>query len=710
MQSHFWERHEAFRYSAQAVLAVNEPFKCAMRKERNVNATVFHTDVGAKDYNHTLTTRMRRLFLEGRADEITGVSPDILDSWQRCVELHLDPQSQVATPHGTPLITDQQAITEQLPAIHKFSRREFYGPIYDDFIDFLKSIHAVFFTALEDMTIFAQRGDPELLQALNDRNFGVGGNLGEQWVGTTAAALSRKQRVPALVIGAEHYHDMFQPYATYAFLGADSYAKYYMLIVMPREIVSSTLFKTFDYFHTARVAICESFRSATSLSMKNELYNEVLKSRNEAIIFVDYYKRIISVNAVFSRWFELAEDDVVNHELTELLPELRFCLSSLKTGKPIQLKELYFEELPANLCHLHMKCDPWMRDGIICGLIITLMDSRHIKNMVTTLSKSRAYYTFDDLIGESEIFIEAKNIALTAAKSTSAVIIIGETGTGKELFAQSIHNASQRRNEPFVAVNCSAIPRELIGNELFGHVDGAFTGARKGGSIGKFEFANGGTLFLDEIAELPLDIQAVLLRVLEERAISRIGSNAVTPVDVRVISATNKNLLDMVEEGKFRLDLYYRLNVMTLKLPSLSGRKDDLALLIRHILTSLNVAFRKNVHHIDPEALHLLTAYDWPGNIRQLRNVLERGVNVAAGDTLRPADLPEELLNQTPAVAHAPSAEEAPEDASARHYEQWERDMIWGLMRKHRDNKLKIAAELGISRGTLYRKLAKYGL
>ena len=293
------------------------------------------------------------------------------------------------------------------------------------------------------------------------------------------------------------------------------------------------------------------------------------------------------------------------------------------------------------------------------------------------------------------------------ANSNSSIILTGESGTGKEVFAQAIHNESSRRGNPFVAVNCSAFPKDLIGSELFGYGDGAFTGARKGGAMGKFEFANKGTLFLDEVAELPLDIQAILLRVLEERAVTRIGSNTTIPVDVRIIAATNRNLLEMVKENAFRLDLYYRLNVISLELPPLRSRKEDIPLLVDAFLRHFNSMMHRQVTSCSPELMDILVRAEWPGNIRQLRNTIEFGVNVAKGHVLHVRDLPREITAGVKEKAPSKDVVRLPQVTS---FETWERDRIWELMQKHRGNKSKVAEEMGMCRVTLYKKLKRYGL
>jgi len=239
-----------------------------------------------------------------------------------------------------------------------------------------------------------------------------------------------------------------------------------------------------------------------------------------------------------------------------------------------------------------------------------------------------AKYTFSDIIGESEEMKKIKEQAKLAAKSNSNVLIYGETGTGKELFAHAIHNASPRYDKPFVAINSAALPPSLIESQLFGYESGAFTGAKKGGNPGVFEQANGGTLFLDEISEMDIELQAKLLRVLQEREVTRLGGKKVIPLDVRVIASTNKPLDSLVKEGKFRQDLFFRLNVFDIKLLPLRQIRDDIPLIAGEIIKKMNIAFGKFVKGIDEDAMKKLVQYDWPGNVRELANCIEKAFNI----------------------------------------------------------------------------------
>ncbi|MGQ9532489.1 MAG: sigma-54 interaction domain-containing protein, partial [Desulfotomaculales bacterium] len=328
------------------------------------------------------------------------------------------------------------------------------------------------------------------------------------------------------------------------------------------------------------------------------------------------------------------------------------------------------------------------------GAVVMLRESREVRRLVHRMVGARATFTFRDLVGASPSFRAAVEHARLAVRSEAAVLLEGESGAGKELFAQAIHNEGGRARGPFVAVNCGAIPRELIASELFGYVEGAFTGAARGGRPGKFELADGGTLFLDEIGEMPLDMQVVLLRVLQEKKVVRVGGTQMVPVDVRIIAATNKSLLREVEKGNFRRDLFYRLNIFHIKIPPLRERPGDVTLLARYFLAKRIPAGRKLSFH--PRTLKVLESYAWPGNVRELENLIERLVHTVKEGTILPEHLPPEIRG---------SAREARSQPDLATVERQEVLRALGLCA---GNVKQAAASLGIARSTLYRKLRAY--
>jgi transcriptional regulator with PAS, ATPase and Fis domain len=294
------------------------------------------------------------------------------------------------------------------------------------------------------------------------------------------------------------------------------------------------------------------------------------------------------------------------------------------------------------------------------------------------------------------------DMAGRVAASDASVLITGETGTGKELLARGIHYNSRRAERPFVAVNCAAIPENLIESELFGHVKGAFTGAVKDRE-GKFEQADGGTLFLDEIAELRVDLQAKILRALQEREVDRVGGSKPIAIDVRIIAATNWEIEHAVKEGTFREDLYYRLSVITLNMPPLRERKEDIPLLVNHFLNKFN---RDSGVRVDPDALAVLVAYGWPGNVRELENVIERASVLRRGDIISRAELPDKLLKEKGGVEDI--ILNLPDEGIS--LEDLEKNLIMKSLEKHKGNQTRAAEYLHITRPTLIYRMEKYGL
>ncbi|MDR7857435.1 sigma 54-interacting transcriptional regulator [Tissierella sp.] len=315
-----------------------------------------------------------------------------------------------------------------------------------------------------------------------------------------------------------------------------------------------------------------------------------------------------------------------------------------------------------------------------------------------------AKYSWNTIIGNSEKMSNAKFIGKRASSSISNVLILGESGTGKELFAHAIHNDSVRSFSPFVKINSAAIPSELLESELFGYEEGAFTGAKKGGKIGKFELANGGSIFLDEIGDMPMKMQAKLLRVLQEKEIERVGGNNIIKVDVRVIAATNKDLKKLINEGKFREDLYYRLNVMTIEIPPLRERYGDIEELVNLFLKKLSNQLGRYVTNISQNAMECLEGHGWPGNVRELENVLERAINLTDSDTILPVHLPVYLTQNKKIIMDGPvrPLKEIIEDT--------EKEAIIRCLEYTEGNKLKTAKLLDISRSTLYDRMEKYGI
>lgn len=364
-------------------------------------------------------------------------------------------------------------------------------------------------------------------------------------------------------------------------------------------------------------------------------------------------------------------------------------------------------------CSIH----PIDKEGKRTGALLQITDISEVRvaeeerdaarASLLSYDDSRSHPAFANIVGSSQEISAVRDMAFKAARSNSTVLLLGESGTGKGLFAEAIHNAGPRRNNPFIYVNCAAIPANLLESELFGYVEGAFTGARPGGKSGSFEQAQGGTLFLDEIAELEIPLQAKLLHALQTRQVQRLGDTKYMDLDVRIIAATNKKLEQAVIDGRFREDLYYRLNVINLVLPSLRQRPGDIPELVRHLLPRICQRADKPLLIPVPELISALSQYNWPGNIRELENVLERAVNFAEGKALTPAHLPAHMQNSKTEADSLIVNKVIPHHEAI---ELAEINLIKLALKQTGNNRSQAMKLLGMGRTNFYRKLGKYNL
>lgn len=440
---------------------------------------------------------------------------------------------------------------------------------------------------------------------------------------------------------------------------------------------------------------------AYELELEKKKLETLLNSMDKAIVSIDIEGNIDRYNSKFKEIFKL-DNSVCNENIFEILDSMKnTSISKIEKEKSSSFyykKDKYILRGIYNVSKITLNNE-------LKGYVIDFIDKR---DAIKNYNKINEEYKImlDNIIGESDIIKNTKNEALMASKSTSTVLIIGESGTGKELFARAIHNHSKRSENPFIAVNCAAIPDNLLESELFGYEEGAFTGAKKGGNLGKFELAHKGTIFLDEIGDMSLHLQAKLLRVLQEKELNKIGSNSNKTIDVRVIAATNKNLEDMVNNGLFREDLYYRLNVIPISLPSLRERKEDIPLLIDFMVKEYSKKLDKDVDNVEKDVLEALLKYKWPGNIRELQNIIEYSVNMSLSNTITIDLLPNKIKQKE-------KNKKIIESEEIETLEELERREIIKALNKYKDYKKDkeiVAKVLGISRATLYRKLDKYNI
>ncbi len=436
-----------------------------------------------------------------------------------------------------------------------------------------------------------------------------------------------------------------------------------------------------------------------------------------SVDILDKNANIIYMNEAFLDFLKLKEEDVIGRLVTDVNPTSKFPETLQSKRASIAEEHVFPNNKPAIVHRIPIFDD----EGEVIGgfgmlLFEDIKKAKDIAEKYAEVNKELALYknelakinttkyTLEDIYGISDEINISKSKVKKIAKVNSNVVILGESGVGKELFAHSIHNESSRSQGPFVTLNCSAIPENLFESELFGYEEGAFTGAKRGGNIGKFELAHGGTIFLDEIGDMSHPMQVKLLRVLQEKEVLRIGGKSPIRLDVRVICATNKDLVKMVEEGTFREDLYYRLNVLTLEVPPLRKRREDMAILIEKFLgefykeTGLYRKVPKNV-------IDKLSKYDWPGNIRELRNVVERMAVSSEGVNITTGDIPRYILEKS-LVSNYKTNQVGLKNI----VESVEKDVIIQMLKEAEGNKSRAAKKLNIPRATLYRKMEEYGI
>ncbi len=453
------------------------------------------------------------------------------------------------------------------------------------------------------------------------------------------------------------------------------------------------------------------------LKEKVRLYEAVLDSILKGVVITDSEGYVIFFGETYGKFLGVDPKAQIGKYCTEAVKNSRMAIVA-KTGiaEIFQPQQIMNQDMVVQRIPIYV-------DGELAAVFGQVMfeNIKDVQVLASKLnfleSKVKFYekelkdlrsskYSLKNIVGQSRSIIQLKKKVFKAAKFNIPVLLTGETGTGKELFAHAIHSASKRRESPFIRLNCAAIPKNLLESELFGYEPGAFTGAGVKGKPGKFELAHRGSIFLDEIAELPLELQPKLLRVIEEKEVERLGGTRVIKTDFRLIAATHQDLEKCVKGGSFREDLYYRLNVIPLQIPPLRERKEDISTTVRHLLTKLNREFGSSVSRISPEVIQIFENYDWPGNVRELTNTLERILYSIGGleDTISVDHLPILFrgLTEKPTKSRATLLRTIVENS--------EKDALLQTLRLSNNNKNKAARILGIHRTALYKKMKKYNL
>ncbi|TDF98741.1 sigma 54-interacting transcriptional regulator [Paenibacillus piri] len=511
------------------------------------------------------------------------------------------------------------------------------------------------------------------------------------------------------IYSSETIHDIKAAIVRAMQEGCDSIIGGHLVNRCAKELnVNAVLIKTGEEAITQ--ALNEAIRTVEVMRQeraKAEIFQTIAQCSHDGIVYVTFNGRIDTINESALTMFSDKEIDFYHKSLNETIPDMvshfKEVIASGKEKNNV-LHQLNKQVLSANYI-------PVITDNTVAGVVINFQDITKIQQVEIQIRKKmsakglQAKYHFDHIIHKSKLMGQTIETATKFSRVSSNVLLVGETGTGKELMAQSIHNASNRHTGPFVAVNCAALPDNLLESELFGYVEGAFTGASKGGKIGLFELAHNGTLFLDEVSEIPITFQSKLLRVLQEKEIRKIGADKVIPVDVRIIAATNINLKKLVQEGQFRQDLLYRLDILKLYIPPLRKRQEDIYKLFMHYVGEFNQKFNTSIQKLAPDALEMLIAYDFKGNVRELKNIAERLCALNAS----------KIINKE-AMQMALFPQDIDEDAGFGETEATirtdrirnEKELLMKALAAANHNKSQASKALGIDRSTLWRKLKKY--
>ncbi len=668
--------------------------------------------------------------------------PALMQSWRRCVELGLDPYGEIVPEENTHPTTT--SVSHKLLSLMR--------PAMEDLYQFIEGSECVVVFADAEARIIDMVGDRAMRDELEHLGLTTGASWSEERQGSNAFALALQESFPIQLDGAMHYRAALHPLYTSAAPVHDLMGQAVgVLAVIGRHEHSHP--HTLGMITAAAQAVSNQLQMQVWLSNANDLLFElktILQTLPEGILLLRYDGVVSQMNAPAGTMLGLTPSRVTGRRLQDVLPLPAVLVQAITRQQSLSDEELVFDTVHGRvtcLCSLKpitsyrpetgledivssanlMISEPVAADGFV----MILRSIERVQKLVHRMTGARARLTFANVVGESSALREALRLAKLASNSNSTVLLHGETGTGKEIFAQSIHNSSARTEGPFVAINCAAIPRELINTELFGYEGGSFTGADRQGRPGKFEQAHSGTLFLDEIGDMPLDLQTTLLRAIETRTIVRIGGHRVIPADVRIIVATHKDLREETRRGNFRSDLYYRLNVLTINIPSLRERADDLPLLVQHFLQRQGRTLGRSFT-ITPEAMAALRQYNWPGNVRELENMLERVTYLMPKTTITVDDLPidvqQTIERNQPTGTRDTDSHSQTQEGQQRLLQQASLTAVdeIGALKEHSMNAemqaivqawqasnghvTRAATLLGISRTTMWRKMVKYGL
>jgi len=546
---------------------------------------------------------------------------------------------------------------------------------------------------------------------LDNAYFCLGGRFSEEYNGNTAISTSIIENRPICLNGDDHYcegyHDLLS-------ISAPIYYNNEIIAtlsaIVPKGRNNNDLLSIIEPIAKIIGLGYESNNSNKELNLRYKMQSAIMNSITDGLIIIDKEGRLEYINQVGAEILGFDRETSMGKHVSELVDFKPVILDVLKTGQGYVDKEIIVSDRTGVKTHFIKTAVPVKDDdGNIVNVVDTFRKIKRVQKLINEMTGAYSNFRFDDIIGNSTNLKKCIKIAKIAANSTSNVLITGESGTGKELIAHSIHSHSNRRDQPFVTINCGAIPRELLESELFGYEAGSFTGASTKGRTGKFELAEGGTIFLDEIGEMPLDMQVKLLRVLQDKKVTRVGGYNVFNVDVKIIAATNKDLIKLCDQGLFRRDLYYRINVLNVKIPSMRERKSDIPILVEYFINKYSYRLDKTILGISSDALDLLIKYDWPGNVRELENVLERAVNICEGNMITEKEINSDMFYQDNGINQHSYMNSANENDIVP-LEVLEERAIKQALIVSNGNITTAANMLKVTRNTIYNKVKKYNL
>jgi sigma-54 dependent transcriptional regulator, acetoin dehydrogenase operon transcriptional activator AcoR len=645
--------------------------------------------------DHLVVQHAWQQYTAGASLDVRHLSPEIASSWQRCQNLNVDPLSS-----GTSEI-DHYELKERL---HQYQHLvKVARPVMERLYELIKGTGFQIVLSDETGYLLDAIGDVDIMSRTQAVQLCPGGNWSEPLKGTNAIGTAIFERKPVQVFAAEHYCQANHFLVCSAAPIFSAEGRMAGVLDLSGDYHASNA-HTLGMVAAAAGAIENQLRLqyvTEKLCTAYRYSNILLNNMSDGLLSVDHRGIITELNLKGASIFGVDPKLVKGRHVTQLANCQIPMLQLLNDGTGYEDREIDCNRAGKKI----RSSASLLRDenGSIIGAVAIFRELDRSKAAPRQHALSGNRSTFDDIVGQSASMIELKRQAKLAAGSSSTILLEGESGTGKELVAQAIHHEGQRCEGPFIAVNCAALPESLIESELFGYEEGSFTGARKGGQRGKFEMADGGTLFLDEIGDMPLSAQIKLLRVIQERKLARIGSSVEHPIDIRIIAATLRNLKAEVKAGRFRQDLYYRLNVLSLRIPPLRERREDIAALALHLVEKISQRLKIKPKQFDDGVLEMLQLYSWPGNVRELENVIERAINLADEDALLRAEyfnlgeLKRELAESS-----------AADEMLIRPLHEIEKEMICKAVAFHKGKIHKAAISLGISRNTLYRKMKEY--